>query len=71
MGIDVGELLKCALTEYVKSHNQYSGLILEFTNKLSDVMKTFYQLPQNIQSDIGKKIIELMIANGVLHYPLR
>ena len=67
----VNDLLKTALINYVKNHNECIGTIMEFADHLGEAVKTFYKLPTNIQNDIGLILVEILIKNGVLPVPLR
>lgn len=68
---DVIGLIKNALIEYVKNHNEYSGKIMEFFNNIDEATKIAQSLPIEIQNELKSIIIGILAANGILTIPFR
>lgn len=68
---DVIGLIKNALIEYVKSHNEYSGKIMEFFDKVYDATKIAQSLPIETQNDLRNNVLSILAANGILAIPFR
>ena len=66
---EVTELLKDALINSIKAHDEYSGTIMEFADNLGEAIKIFYKLSKNVQDEVGQILVGILIENGVL--PLR
>ena len=62
-------LIKNALIEYVKSHNEYSGKIMEFFDKIDDATKIAQSLPIEAQNDLKNIVLSILVANGILPIP--
>lgn len=60
------DLIKTAFIDYIKSHNEYEGKIVEFYNHINEAGKVFYSLPQNIQNDLFQLISSGLAANGCI-----
>lgn len=62
-------LIKNALIEYVKSHNEHSGKIMEFFDKVDVATKIAQSLPIETQNDLRNIILSILVANGILTIP--
>ena len=62
-------LIKNALIEYVKSHNEHSGKIMEFLDKVDGATKIAQSLPIETQNDLRNIILSILVANGILTIP--
>ncbi len=60
-----------ALIEYVKSHNDQYGKIMEFVNHLGEAEKVAKSLPINVQNDLMQIIVEGLIARGIVPVSVR
>lgn len=60
------DLIKTAFIEYIKSHNEYEGKIVEFYNHINEAGKVFYSLPESIQNDLIQLILSGLAANGYI-----
>lgn len=62
-------LIKNALIEYVKSHNEHSGKIMEFFDKVDGATKIAQSLPIETQNDLRNIILSILVANGIMTIP--
>lgn len=62
---DVSSLIKTALIEYVKSHDEYNGKIMDFINYIDEAIKVIQSLPIDAQNDLKQTISNILIANGI------
>ena len=62
-------LIKNALIEYVKSHNEHSGKIMEFFFNFDGATKIAQSLPIETQNDLRNIILSILVANGILTIP--
>ncbi len=62
---DVSSLIKTALIEYVKSHDEYNGKIMDFINHIDEAIKVIQSLPIDAQNDLKQTISNILIANGI------
>lgn len=64
-------IIKEAIIEYTKFHNENYGKIMEFSKHLEEAINDFQSLPIDIQSDLGQMVLKILAANGVLAIPIR
>ena len=62
---DVGSLIKTALIEYVKCHDEYSGNIMDFINHIDEAIKVIQSLPIDAQNELKQTVSNILIANGI------
>ena len=68
---DISSLIKTALTEYVKAHNEYSGKVMDLFNHIDDTVKAAQNLPAEIRFEVGQIIWGILVANGIIPIPLK
>ena len=68
---DMSSPIKNALIEYVKSHNDTEGKIMEFINHLDEAEKVAKSLPIDIQNDLIQIIVKGLIASGIVPVSVR
>ena len=68
---DISALIKSALTEYVKNHNEHSGKVMDLFAHIDDTAKAAQNLPAEIRYDVGRIICGILVANGILPIPLK
>lgn len=57
--------LKTALIEYVKSHDEYRGKILEFIDHIDKAAEVAQSLPADIKEEMRRILINFSFANGI------
>ncbi len=60
------DIIKTAIIEYMKSHNEDAGKLSDFLNKFEEAGKSFYDLPQNIKDELGQIIEKILALNGII-----
>lgn len=69
MNNETSSVFKTVLREFVKSHNEYAGKLLEFANHLDEAVTIAQSLPSNIQQELKKLILSELAANGIITLP--
>ncbi len=62
---DNTSFIKTALIEYAKSHDEYSGKILEIVNHIDEAVEIAQSLPINVQDELKQMILNVLVANGI------
>ncbi len=68
---DMSSPIKKALLEYVKSHNDKDGKIMEFINNIDEAAKVAQSLPVDTQNDLMQIIMSGLVASGIVPIPFR
>lgn len=68
---DMSLPIKKALLEYVKSHNDKDGKIMEFINNIDEAAKVAQSLPVDTQNDLMQIIMSGLVASGIVPIPFR
>lgn len=68
---DMSSPIKKALIEYVKSHNDIDGKIMDFINHLDEAENIAKSLPTDIQNDLIQIIVSGLIASGIVPVSVR
>ncbi len=68
---DMSSPIKKALLEYVKSHNDKDGKIMEFINNIDEAAKVAQSLPVDTQNDLMQIIMSGFVASGIVPIPFR
>ncbi len=58
-------LIKNVFIEYAKSHNEYSGKILEILNHIDEATKVAQSLPLNVQEELKGMLYNGLMINGI------
>ena len=61
----VGEIIKSVGIEYIKSHNEAAGQVVELFNHLDETVKCAQSLPASIQAELLHLIFSALAANGI------
>ena len=61
---DCYSLIKNVLIEYAKSHDEYSGKILEFLNHIDEAAKVAQSLPVNVHEELKEMLYNGLMING-------
>ena len=62
---EVNSVIKTIVIEYVKSHKQYEGKIMEAFNHIDEALEILQSLPIEIQSELQQSIMNALIAEGI------
>lgn len=65
MNNETSPVFKTVLIEFVKSHNEYAGKVLDFANHLDEAATIAQSLPADIQLELKKIILGALAANGI------
>ena len=65
MNKDVNSVMKTFIIEYVKSHTEHSGKILEAFNHVDEALKILQSLPLDVQNEIQQGIKKALFAQGL------
>ena len=68
---DINNIIKNAFVEYVKSHNEYEGTIMEIADHMVEANKAIHKLPINLQKEIWQLLSILLAKNGNMSMPPR
>ncbi len=68
MNKDVNSVMKSFVIEYVKSHNEHSGKILEAFNHVDEALKILQSLPFDVQNEIQQGIKKALFAQGLIRH---
>lgn len=68
---DISSPLKNVFIEYVKSHSDYEGKIMDIFNHIDEANRTFKSLPFNMQNELGQIIWNALLVNGILTIPFK
>lgn len=63
--MDLGSIIKGAIIEFLKSHNENSGKIVEFLNHIDEAAKCVQSLPMPLQNELLQSISIALAANGI------
>lgn len=63
---DMSSSLKNAFIEYVKSHSEYEGDVIEIFNHIDEANKALKKLPLDMQNELGQIILSTLALNGIL-----
>lgn len=63
--MDLGSIIKGAIIEYIKSHNEDSGKIIEFLNLINEINKCAQSLPIHTRNELLQAISLALAANGI------
>jgi len=64
--MDLGSIIKGAIIEYIKSHNEDSGKVVEFFNLIEEIDKCTQSLPIHIRNELLQAISLALTANGII-----
>ena len=69
MNNEASSVFKTILIEFIKSHNEYAGKVLEIANHLDEAATVAQSLPTNIQLELKQIIWSALAANGIIIPP--
>ncbi len=58
-------VFRAILTEFVKSHNEYAGKVMEFADHLDQAVEIAQSLPMDIQMQLKEFLCGAMAARGM------
>ncbi len=63
--MNFGSIIKGVITDYIKSHNETSGKVVELFDKLNEFVKCAQSLPVSVQAELQQLFLTAFAANGI------
>lgn len=63
---DINSVMKNFIIEYIKSHNEQSGKIMEAFDHIDEGLKILQGLPLDVQNELKQGIANILIAQGII-----
>ena len=63
--MDIGSIIKSVGIDYIKSHNQTAGKVVELFNHIDETVKCAQNLPAPVQAELQQMFVAALAANGI------
>ena len=64
---DIGAVIKEAIIEHVKSHNENDGKILDAIHHINEGVIILQGVPQNVQNELQQDILKAFTLQGFIN----
>ena len=63
--MDLYSVIKNVITNYIKSHNETSGKIIELFDHINETIKCAQSLPVPVQAELQQLLLAAFAVNGI------
>ena len=63
--MDLYSIIKGVFIEYIKSHNETSGKVIELFDHINEAIKCAQSLPIPVQAELQQMFLVALAANGI------
>ncbi len=63
--MDFGSIVKGVIIDYIKSHNETNGIVVELFDKLNEFVNCVQSLPTSVQAELQHLLLTALAANGI------
>ena len=63
--MDFLSIIKSVSIDYIKSHNEIAGKVVELFNHIDETIKCAQSLPMPVQMELQQLFISALAANGI------
>ena len=63
--MDLGSIIKGVIIDYIKSHNETCGKVVELFDKLNEFIKCGQSLSVPVQAELQQLFLTALEANGI------
>lgn len=63
--MDILSIIKSIGIEYIKSHNETTGKVVELFEHIDETIKCAQSLPMPVQMELHQLLISALAANGI------
>lgn len=63
--MDLGSIIKGVIIDYIKSHDETSGKVIELFDHINETVKCAQSLPVPVQAELRQLLLAAFAANGI------
>ncbi len=63
--MDSYSVIKNVIIDYIKSHNETSGKVVELFDHINETIKCAQSLPVHVQAELQQMLLTAFAANGI------
>ena len=63
--MDLGSIIKGVIIDYIKSHDETSGKVIELFDHINETVKCAQSLPVPVQAELQQLLLAAFAANGI------
>ncbi len=63
--MNLGTIIQSVIIDYIKSHNETTGKVVELLNYIDETVKCAQSLPMPVQIELQQLLVSAFVANGI------
>lgn len=63
--MDLASIIKGVIIDYIKSHNETSGKVIELLDHINETAQCAQSLPVVVQAELRQLLLAALVANGI------